>query len=48
MSVVCCGILPQAFPEISTLPWYTLLFPLGCLLAIRALRDLIDDIVSTG
>ncbi|KAK2542133.1 Atp8b3 [Columba guinea] len=37
-------ILLQAFPEISTLPWYTLLFPLSCLLAIRALRDLIDDI----
>ncbi|OPJ86762.1 phospholipid-transporting ATPase IK isoform C [Patagioenas fasciata monilis] len=37
-------ILLQAFPEISTLPWYTLLFPLSCLLAIRGLRDLIDDI----
>ncbi|NXF11890.1 AT8B3 ATPase, partial [Smithornis capensis] len=32
------------FPEISTLPWYTLLFPLSCLLIIRGLRDLIDDI----
>ncbi|NXI73727.1 AT8B3 ATPase, partial [Anseranas semipalmata] len=37
-------ILLQTFPEISTLPWYTLLFPLSCLLTIRALRDLIDDI----
>ncbi|NXK95009.1 AT8B3 ATPase, partial [Formicarius rufipectus] len=37
-------ILLQTFPEISTLPWYTLLFPLSCLLLIRGLRDLIDDI----
>uniref|UniRef100_A0A8B9QEQ6 Phospholipid-transporting ATPase n=1 Tax=Apteryx owenii TaxID=8824 RepID=A0A8B9QEQ6_APTOW len=37
-------ILLQTFPEISTLPWYTLLFPLSCLLTIRGLRDLIDDI----
>ncbi|NXH19469.1 AT8B3 ATPase, partial [Bucco capensis] len=37
-------ILLQTFPEISTLPWYTLLFPLSCLLMIRGLRDLIDDI----
>ncbi|KFO91549.1 putative phospholipid-transporting ATPase IK, partial [Buceros rhinoceros silvestris] len=37
-------ILLQTSPEISTLPWYTLLFPLSCLLTIRALRDLIDDI----
>uniref|UniRef100_A0A8C5TVG8 P-type ATPase N-terminal domain-containing protein n=1 Tax=Malurus cyaneus samueli TaxID=2593467 RepID=A0A8C5TVG8_9PASS len=37
-------ILLQTFPEISTLPWYTLLFPLGSLLIIRGLRDLIDDI----
>ncbi|KFV62352.1 putative phospholipid-transporting ATPase IK, partial [Dryobates pubescens] len=37
-------ILLQTIPEISTLPWYTLLFPLGCLLTIRGLRDLIDDI----
>ncbi|NWQ66844.1 AT8B3 ATPase, partial [Neopipo cinnamomea] len=37
-------ILLQTFPEISTLPWYTLLFPLSCLLVIRGLRDLIDDI----
>uniref|UniRef100_A0A8D0EZU9 Phospholipid-transporting ATPase n=1 Tax=Strix occidentalis caurina TaxID=311401 RepID=A0A8D0EZU9_STROC len=41
-------ILLQTFPEISTLPWYTLLFPLSCLLTIRGLRDLIDDIVSMG
>ncbi|NWI60780.1 AT8B3 ATPase, partial [Calyptomena viridis] len=37
-------ILLQTFPEISTVPWYTLLFPLCCLLIIRGLRDLIDDI----
>ncbi|NWS31058.1 AT8B3 ATPase, partial [Polioptila caerulea] len=37
-------LLLQTFPEISTLPWYTLLFPLSCLLIIRGLRDLIDDI----
>ncbi|NXW74711.1 AT8B3 ATPase, partial [Hirundo rustica] len=37
-------ILLQTFPEISTLPWYTLLFPLSCLLIIRGLRDLVDDI----
>ncbi|XP_064493014.1 phospholipid-transporting ATPase IK, partial [Pseudopipra pipra] len=37
-------ILLQTFPEISTVPWYTLLFPLSCLLVIRGLRDLIDDI----
>ncbi|NWW49338.1 AT8B3 ATPase, partial [Pedionomus torquatus] len=37
-------ILLQTFPEISTLPWFTLLFPLSCLLIIRGLRDLIDDI----
>ncbi|XP_028941561.1 phospholipid-transporting ATPase IK [Antrostomus carolinensis] len=37
-------ILLQTFPQISTLPWYTLLFPLSCLLTIRGLRDLIDDI----
>ncbi|NXX49882.1 AT8B3 ATPase, partial [Tricholaema leucomelas] len=37
-------ILLQTFPEISTLPWYTLLLPLSCLLFIRGLRDLMDDI----
>ncbi|XP_015742260.1 phospholipid-transporting ATPase IK isoform X4 [Coturnix japonica] len=37
-------ILLQTFPEISTLPWYALIFPLSCLLTIRALRDLLDDI----
>ncbi|NXU77502.1 AT8B3 ATPase, partial [Oreotrochilus melanogaster] len=37
-------ILLQTFPEISTLPWYTLIFPLSCLLIIRGLRDLIDDL----
>lgn len=44
----CKILLLQTFPEISTLPWYTLLFPLSCLLIIRGLRDLIDDIVSEG
>uniref|UniRef100_A0A672U9I2 Phospholipid-transporting ATPase n=1 Tax=Strigops habroptila TaxID=2489341 RepID=A0A672U9I2_STRHB len=39
-------ILLQTAPEIATLPWYTLLFPLSCLLIIRGLRDLVDDIVS--
>ncbi|XP_054252008.1 phospholipid-transporting ATPase IK [Indicator indicator] len=37
-------ILLQTIPEISTLPWYTLLFPLSILLCIRGLRDLIHDI----
>ncbi|NXP09979.1 AT8B3 ATPase, partial [Thinocorus orbignyianus] len=37
-------ILLQTFPEISTIPWFTLLLPLSCLLTIRGLRDLIDDI----
>jgi hypothetical protein len=36
----------QAIPEISTLPWFTLLAPLLCLITIRATRDLVDDIVS--
>lgn len=36
----------QGFPEISTLPWFTLFAPLVCLLVIRATRDLVDDIVS--
>uniref|UniRef100_A0A452HFW7 P-type ATPase N-terminal domain-containing protein n=1 Tax=Gopherus agassizii TaxID=38772 RepID=A0A452HFW7_9SAUR len=40
-------ILLQTVPEISTLPWFTLLLPLSCLLLLRGLRDLIDDIVST-
>ncbi|NXA43175.1 AT8B3 ATPase, partial [Eudromia elegans] len=37
-------VLLQTFPEMATLPWYSLLLPLSCLLAIRGLRDLIDDI----
>ncbi|KAM3856009.1 phospholipid-transporting ATPase IK isoform 3-T3 [Vipera latastei] len=32
------------FPQISTLPWFALLFPLGILLSIRGIRDLIDDV----
>ncbi|OWK12077.1 ATP8B3 [Cervus elaphus hippelaphus] len=39
-------ILLQSIPEISTLPSFTLLVPLICLLTIRAIRDLVDDIVS--
>ncbi|XP_061279432.1 phospholipid-transporting ATPase IK isoform X6 [Bos javanicus] len=37
-------ILLQGIPEISTLPWFTLFAPLVCLLTIRAIRDLVDDI----
>uniref|UniRef100_A0A8C3XS06 ATPase phospholipid transporting 8B3 n=1 Tax=Chelydra serpentina TaxID=8475 RepID=A0A8C3XS06_CHESE len=37
-------ILLQTIPEISTLPWFTLLLPLSSLLLLRGLRDLIDDI----
>ena len=36
----------QGIPEISTLPWFTLFAPFVCLLTIRAIRDLVDDIVS--
>ncbi|KAG5209212.1 hypothetical protein MJG53_007531 [Ovis ammon polii x Ovis aries] len=39
-------ILLQGIPEISTLPWFTLFVPFVCLLTIRAIRDLVDDIVS--
>lgn len=39
---VCQGV----FTEISTMPWFTLFAPLVCLLLIRAIRDLVDDIVS--
>ncbi|KAL7992917.1 hypothetical protein Chor_017173 [Crotalus horridus] len=37
-------ILLQTFPQISTLPWFSLLFPLAILLSIRGIRDLIDDV----
>nr|XP_012601283.1 phospholipid-transporting ATPase IK isoform X2 [Microcebus murinus] len=37
-------VILQGIPEISTLPWFTLFAPLVCLLAIRATRDLVDDI----
>ncbi|XP_053766427.1 phospholipid-transporting ATPase IK-like [Desmodus rotundus] len=37
-------ILQGVFPDISTMPWFTLLAPLVCLLVIRAIRDLVDDI----
>ncbi|KAM6466817.1 phospholipid-transporting ATPase IK isoform 2-T2 [Liasis olivaceus] len=37
-------ILLQTVPQISTLPWFSLLFPLAILLSIRGIRDLIDDV----
>ncbi|XP_025027752.1 phospholipid-transporting ATPase IK, partial [Python bivittatus] len=37
-------ILLQTIPQISTLPWFSLLFPLAILLSIRGIRDLIDDV----
>ncbi|XP_020864720.1 phospholipid-transporting ATPase IK isoform X1 [Phascolarctos cinereus] len=37
-------ILLQTIPEIATLPWFALLLPLACLLTIRGVRDLVDDI----
>ncbi|XP_006898051.1 PREDICTED: probable phospholipid-transporting ATPase IK [Elephantulus edwardii] len=37
-------IILQSIPEISTLPWFILFTPLVCLLVIRAVRDLVDDI----
>ncbi|XP_055968968.1 phospholipid-transporting ATPase IK [Sorex fumeus] len=37
-------IILQSFPEISTLPWFTLFIPLVLLLLLRAARDLVDDI----
>ncbi|XP_034854084.1 phospholipid-transporting ATPase IK [Mirounga leonina] len=37
-------IILQGFPEISTLPWFSLFAPLMGLLIIRATRDLVDDI----
>uniref|UniRef100_A0A4X2LEV9 Phospholipid-transporting ATPase n=1 Tax=Vombatus ursinus TaxID=29139 RepID=A0A4X2LEV9_VOMUR len=40
-------ILLQTIPEIATLPWFALLLPLACLLTIRGVRDLVDDIVSS-
>uniref|UniRef100_A0A5F8H3X5 Phospholipid-transporting ATPase n=1 Tax=Monodelphis domestica TaxID=13616 RepID=A0A5F8H3X5_MONDO len=38
-------VLLQTIPEISTLPWFSLMMPLVCLLIIRGTRDLVDDIV---
>lgn len=46
VEVIVASWYPQSFPEISTLPWFTLFAPLVCLLVIRATRDLVDDIVS--
>ncbi|XP_007489354.2 phospholipid-transporting ATPase IK isoform X1 [Monodelphis domestica] len=37
-------VLLQTIPEISTLPWFSLMMPLVCLLIIRGTRDLVDDI----
>uniref|UniRef100_A0ABM5ENX9 Phospholipid-transporting ATPase n=1 Tax=Pogona vitticeps TaxID=103695 RepID=A0ABM5ENX9_9SAUR len=37
-------IILQTVPQISTLPWFALMFPLLILLSIRGIRDLIDDI----
>ena len=35
----------QAIPQISTLAWYTTLFPLLVVLGITAMKDLVDDVV---
>ncbi|XP_045432654.1 LOW QUALITY PROTEIN: phospholipid-transporting ATPase IK-like [Pipistrellus kuhlii] len=37
-------ILQGVFPEVTTVPWFTLFAPLVCLILIRAIRDLVDDI----
>ncbi|XP_029772229.1 phospholipid-transporting ATPase IK [Suricata suricatta] len=37
-------IVLQGFPEVSTLPWFTLFVPLVCLFVTRATRGLLDDI----
>uniref|UniRef100_A0A2K6UJF6 Phospholipid-transporting ATPase n=1 Tax=Saimiri boliviensis boliviensis TaxID=39432 RepID=A0A2K6UJF6_SAIBB len=34
----------QAIPQISTLAWYTTLFPLLLVLGITAIKDLVDDV----
>ncbi|XP_010633752.1 phospholipid-transporting ATPase IC [Fukomys damarensis] len=37
-------LILQAIPEISTLAWYTTLFPLLLVLGITAIKDLVDDV----
>ncbi|EHB06942.1 Putative phospholipid-transporting ATPase IC [Heterocephalus glaber] len=37
-------LILQAIPEISTLAWYTTLFPLLLVLGITAVKDLVDDV----
>ncbi|KAM8764541.1 phospholipid-transporting ATPase IK-like [Rhynchonycteris naso] len=37
-------LLQALFPVISTIPWFTLFTPLICLIIIRAIRNLVDDI----
>ncbi|XP_037661950.1 phospholipid-transporting ATPase IC [Choloepus didactylus] len=37
-------LILQAIPEITTLAWYTTLFPLLLVLGITAIKDLVDDV----
>uniref|UniRef100_A0A7N6BQJ8 Phospholipid-transporting ATPase n=1 Tax=Anabas testudineus TaxID=64144 RepID=A0A7N6BQJ8_ANATE len=37
-------LILQIIPDISTLPWYTTLIPLVVVLAITAIKDLVDDL----
>ncbi|XP_032149470.1 phospholipid-transporting ATPase IC [Sapajus apella] len=37
-------LILQAIPQISTLAWYTTLFPLLLVLGITAIKDLVDDV----
>ncbi|XP_018604035.2 phospholipid-transporting ATPase IC isoform X1 [Scleropages formosus] len=37
-------LILQIIPQISTLPWYTTLVPLVIVLAITAIKDLVDDL----
>ncbi|XP_029025689.1 phospholipid-transporting ATPase IC [Betta splendens] len=37
-------LILQIVPDISTLPWYTTLIPLVVVLAITAIKDLVDDL----
>ncbi|XP_053556078.1 phospholipid-transporting ATPase IC-like [Bombina bombina] len=39
-----CVFILQCIPQISTFNWIVFLIPLLCILLVRALRDLIDDI----
>lgn len=38
----------QTIPQITTLAWYTTLVPLLMVLGITAIKDLVDDVVSTS